>query len=434
MADSFNFAPRIAFLGVCERATLVRSGHPELWSHNFIGLRNILIHYFYPSSFQGWSLVFAIYDPDTFRQAHIRFLDECDKELWTMNFELRQRSDKPNENSARERRTWQLVAREGPLWFLAYHPLQNVVIRQPGKIKVLLRTEEITEEICIGTFVCAEVAPPPLTEDRITAIRAEPNGSRYVRVLLVCKKCQSKVNITAGIDRPAYIDGKENIWYEDAPDNWTCKCGLTVINLTSIRKNLHGYLGRRLVGGEENFEISFIRMYEKGSLSEICGDFGALLDDKPPEEEVQKFLEKSPVFLHRFSPMRIKPKAPVLTKYKTDFAILDSRGILNLVEIERPNIKLLKKDGDVTQDLQHAFDQVRHWLHTTKRRWTAVLDCMGFKEDEVAGMKGIVVAGRNSGYPSEDLMRLKGADHGQIEFYTYDDLLEDTISLSRDLP
>jgi hypothetical protein len=44
-----------------------------------------------------------------------------------------------------------------------------------------------------------------------------------------------------------------------------------------------------------------------------------------------------------------------------------------------------------------------------------------------------VVAGHDRNYSSEHLMRLKGADHGQIEFYTYDDLLEDTINLTREL-
>jgi antiviral defense system Shedu protein SduA len=227
---------------------------------------------------------------------------------------------------------------------------------------------------------CAVAEPPPLTEDRIAAIRADPRASKYVRVVLGCKKCPAKLYVTAGLEKPRALDGIEKIWHEDASDEWKCRCSSTVINLTSIRKNLHGLLGRPVTKGEDESEISFIRMYEKGALTDVCGEFGALLDDNPPEEEVQKFLEKSTVFLHRFSPMRIKPKAPVLIKNQTDFAVLDSRGVLILVEIERPGIRLLKKDGDVSQPLQHAFDQVRTWLDTTRRRWTAVLDCMGFKE------------------------------------------------------
>ena len=226
-----------------------------------------------------------------------------------------------------------------------------------------------------------------------------------------------------------------DLWSIFAPpfSTWTCDCGKTTVPLVHARAGLHGFLGQPRKSGEPQSKLSFVRVYERGSLSDACAEFAALIDGRPREEVVQSFLEVSPVFLHRLSPTSIKPKAPVLTRFVTDFAVLDSRGVLYLIEIERPSLPLLKKDGEMTQKLQHAFEQVRSWLDVCRRRWSAVLDCMGFTEQQVATFRGIVVAGRNGSYSTEHLMRLKGADHGPIDFYTYDDLLDDTIGLARQL-
>jgi hypothetical protein len=105
--------------------------------------------------------------------------------------------------------------------------------------------------------------------------------------------------------------------------------------------------------------------------------------------------------------------------------------MLLLVELEKSKTKLLKQDGGIAQELQHAFDQVREWHDEVQRHWVATMDCMGFRQEEVAGVRGVVIAGRDQGYSSSHLMRLKGADYGQVEFYTYDDLLEDTVNLAR---
>ncbi len=44
-------------------------------------------------------------------------------------------------------------------------------------------------------------------------------------------------------------------------------------------------------------------------------------------------------------PKRIFVKPPILTKYFADFAVLNARDELLLVEIGRPSLKLVKKDG-----------------------------------------------------------------------------------------
>jgi hypothetical protein len=64
---------------------------------------------------------------------------------------LEQQIEEPKENSVREQRTWQLVGSDGPNWFLLHQSLQNALIRQPGVVRVLFRTDDTNEEVCIGT-------------------------------------------------------------------------------------------------------------------------------------------------------------------------------------------------------------------------------------------------------------------------------------------
>jgi hypothetical protein len=93
------------------------------------------------------------------------------------------------------------------------------------------------------------------------------------------------------------------------------------------------------------------------------------------------------------------------------------------MELERSNLHLLKKGGGIAAPLNHAFDQVRDWLHEANEHRLAVLDSLGIDRNEIGTIRGVVIAGRDSGYDAKDLRKLKGADLGLITFLTYDDLL-----------
>lgn len=72
----------------------------------------------------------------------------------------------------------------------------------------------------------------------------------------------------------------------------------------------------------------------------------------------------------------------------------------------------MNKNGDDAAPLAHAMAQVRNWLHTADEHRLAVLDCLGI--ERVSAIKGIVIAGRDSGYEPEHLRRLKGVDRGRV--------------------
>ncbi len=127
---------------------------------------------------------------------------------------------------------------------------------------------------------------------------------------------------------------------------------------------------------------------------------------------------------------KIMFKPPILTKHFADFAVLKARDELVLVEIEKPHLKMLKKDGGSTAELEHAFHQVRTWKQVLDDHRVAALEAIGLKFSEVAKVKGVVVAGRK---PSDEkkLRMLRSLSNSDIELFTYDDLLSAVTELIR---
>jgi hypothetical protein len=108
--------------------------------------------------------------------------------------------------------------------------------------------------------------------------------------------------------------------------------------------------------------------------------------------------------------------------------VLNTRDELLLIEIEKPQLKMLKKDSGSTADLEHAFHQVRTWKQVLDDHRVAALDAMGLKVDEVAKVKGVVVAGRTPS-SEKNLRMLRSLSNGDTELFTYDDLLNAVTEL-----
>jgi hypothetical protein len=121
----------------------------------------------------------------------------------------------------------------------------------------------------------------------------------------------------------------------------------------------------------------------------------------------------------------------ILNRFVTDFVVLTPAKELLLIELEKPTTAILRKDGGIKADLQHAFDQVRGWLQRTVEHRSAVIDCLGLEPKEVSKISGVVIAGRGEGQDSEHLRRLKATDFGRVRFFTFDDLLGALIATTR---
>jgi hypothetical protein len=200
-------------------------------------------------------------------------------------------------------------------------------------------------------------------------------------------------------------------------------------SLQYLRTGLHGLLSRSLAPDGQG-AIDYVRLYETTKLEEDCRLFRALLDQNGAEEELQNFLEQHLIFFARFSATRLIPKPKILTKYVADFAILNQRKELLLIEIEKSSTRLLTKDGQITADLQHAVTQVTNWMQEATDHRTAVLSSLAIELKEVAVVRGVVIAGRRP-LEDEEARAVRRAFRGDVEFYTYDDLIGDVTEIIR---
>lgn len=234
----------------------------------------------------------------------------------------------------------------------------------------------------------------------------------------------------AALDRDEVPALEGSVWYQDLPDSFVCRCGKTTVDLSYIRANLHGLLGLPLV---QNGQISLVPRYHRAALDHVIADLVSLLDSDPEEEAVQQFLTSNPVTLAVFAPTRIFYKPQILTRYRADFAILNHRNELVLIELEKPGRRLLKKDGGTCAELQHALDQVKDWLHEMDEHRQTVLSCMDLDKSAVARIRGTVIMGRDRDYGAEALRKLRKRGVEDVEVLTYDDLVAGLSSVIRSL-
>lgn len=415
----------IIFLGFCERVAYVRDGNTNVFKWNVLGLKNIIISNIFPLNLKGWNIGLAISLNIKGKEHTVRITDENGNEIGSINIFPKESS--PEAEDA-------LLKKDGPLmlfmkhgWTPAFFSLSqtDMIVQHPGNYYVNLVVDD--ELIVIGDIYFAIVDPPPLTPERVAAIRSAPRAYKAVRMEVGCKKCPKKLRTYAALER----NEKEEdgwTWYQDISDQFSCDCGATTIDTSIIRRNLHAFLGNIPL---ENLEVSFIPMYEKSAIKDIRSNFAKLLKSNPKEEIIQKYIEENTILLHQFPSNQIYFKPPILTFFVADFAIVTPQKELVLIEIKKANTNLLLKKGSIAAPLTHAFDQVNDWLQIVDEHRLAVLDSLGIDKESVSTIKGVVVAGSEEGYDAKRLRRLKGTDFGRITFLTYDDLLSSLDALIR---
>jgi hypothetical protein len=413
-------APRLAFLGFCDRVAEITNGPPLFWYRDLLGISMVRVSHLFPLNLKGQKLVAAIYDPRSGDNFKLLFRGGESQQPFEISL-LVQMTQHPGAENATI--TGPSVA-DGSVvagWFLIANEIStDVMVNEPGEYRVFF-SSGVSEEY-VGTAILAHAAVPPLGEEEIAAIKSDPLGAKTVRMEISCKFCGDSLKAYTGIERQDLLEKEGWLWSQGIQqEKFVCNCGKTSFSLIPIRTGLHGLLRRNLNLGT-NSHVSTVRQYEKSALEESCRRFLKLISSDPGEEDVQKFLEENTIFFHPFLPEKLMFKKPVLTKYFVDFAILNNRQELLLIEIERPGLRLLKKDGGVTADLQHALDQVRHWIQVFDDHRVAALEAFNLKLDEVAKVRGVVIAGRKPRVEKYARI-LRSTSWGDIELLTYDDLL-----------
>jgi len=420
--------PEVIFLGVAERASIAHDLGTSVLKWNILGLKNVILVNFLPLNLSGLSWIFAVRFHNVGTPFKIRFTDSEGNEVGSINIQT-------EIGDPREPLT-QRIGEAQQLTFMI--PLQGyaiasfnfgqvaVLAQKPGRYRVLFSTAELEE--LVGEIEIVIVDPVPLTPERIAAIKSDPGAAKAARAEIGCKHCATKLRVYVALDPDRKTESEGYTWYANIPDQFHCECGKTVIDLVSMKRNFFAILGHRMFRNEGAL---FEPLYQGATLDNIRVELLKLVEKKPREEALQQFIQDNPILLHQFPSEKIFFKPPILTKFKADFCIVTPQKELILVEIEKADTQLLKKDGGEAADLRHAIDQITSWLHVVDEHRLAVLDSLGIARETVSQVRGVVIAGRDKGYDAEHLRRLKGVDRGRITLLTYDDLAFGLLSLAR---
>jgi len=430
MEKEMNIVPRVALLGICDHARYDHIGTPYLAHIHILGLRKVVLGYIYPLDLSHLCLALAVYGIELSDPGAILLRNREGSEVFRLQIKTvtRPNIDSHSEKTSENRYPDIFVAvGDTPAWTIFAVPLQGVVLNEPQMLEAFLQSDG--QEVPLGMLSFGLAGAPPLTPDRIAAIKSDPRAVKALRLVLGCKYCDSKLKVAAGLDRSEKRED-DSVWYQDLPDRFSCSCGKTNMSLDILKSNMHALLGKSDINLNN---LSFSTLYQADTIDRISENLLKLIKGNPKEEEIQQFLAKNPIVFHFLSPVRLFEKPPILSKHQADFAILDSRGTLFFVEIERPDILLLRKDGAASAEIEHAISQVRDWLFLYEKHRGAVLECLDLGDREVTRVKGLVIAGRNESCDPENLRKFKWQDRGAIDCMTYDDLLGIFAALSREM-
>lgn len=312
--------------------------------------------------------------------------------------------------------------------FMMFYFTLDGIVNHPGRYTVYFEHDGSVAPIGIIHFHYAKA--PTLTPDQIKAIESDPNSVKLIKLDLGCKFCPTKLRVYSGLSRSSELEMQGWAWQTDLAAEFACACGKNKYSLEYLKESMHGLLLKDFSKGLTG--LGYVRQYGHSQVKNIVTGFTQLLDKERLEQPVQEFIEKYPILLSRFHAKRLFVKPTILGRFNADFALVDSRNQLWLVELEKPSLQLFKRDGHPTQALMHAYGQVTDWLHQYAEYQGAILDGLGLKAEDVVTVRGAVIAGRSRDVTHDVLRRhLSNPPYSNIEFMTCDDLGVSLLEISR---
>ena len=312
--------------------------------------------------------------------------------------------------------------------FTMIHFTLDGMVNRPGQYTVYSNYDG--NVVPIGSVHFHYRKAPTLTPDKIKAIESDPNSIKTILMGLGCKFCPTKLKVYTGLSRSPKLEKGGCVWQTELEAEFVCECGRNRYSLEYLKESMHGMLlkdfSRELTG------LSYVRRYGHSQVVKIVEKFTRLLDTERLEQPTQEFIEHHPIVLSRFHAKRLFVKPHIVGRFKVDFAVVDSRNQLWLIELEKPSLQLFKRDGHPTQALMHAYGQVTDWLRQYAKYPGAILDALGLKAEDVVTVRGAVIAGRSRDVTHEVLQRhLSNPPYPNIEFMTCDDLGISLLEISK---
>jgi hypothetical protein len=429
MADIKDFP--VLFLGIADH--IEEGGQPfPVGPINIFQFSQHKAHIFYPAFTTNNEWVFAVrkelLDNMSLLNLELLIVDEEDKLFGKINFDTESKTgpyEKPLQNIPIGTIP---IFKDAP--FMLLHFKIDSLVTHPGKYIVSAKLN--SEHVKIGEAFFHYNPAPPLTTDQIEAIKSDPNSAKAIRIELGCKLCPTKLNIYTGLERQSSLEEEGSIWEYNVGEEFKCKCGKTQYSLKYIKESFHGLLLKRLSLATEG--VSYVRRYAHEQVVDILRKFNMMLEREKEERPIQEFIEKNPIILAQFHAKRLYIKPNILGKFETDFAILDTSDRLLLIELEKPSLRLFKKDGHPTAKLMHAYGQVKDWLFEYAKYPAAVLEGLKLKPEQIISVKGVVIAGRSTQERFISMQRhMSKPPYPDVEFLTIDDLSRSLLEISRSL-
>ena len=423
------------FLGVCERALVRGDGVMQ----DLYGFGDMLPLAFFPQRLQGVYLVIAFHRDNMNREVKITLRDKIrpeqtasqniethvgpiQKQISVTGFRQPYQIIKELPNKNESSSSTPLLTRQDFIYKTFCIPCPALIVMEPTDIDILMNIGETENKI--GTFRCEFVETPAISEEERTAIMSRPGAQRSFKLVIGCTKCgeQQGYFLMINPDEPVPEGFENDTPLLDAPDEWVCKCGQTKAPLIYAKRGLHEvFRTASLKGGRYNLEYK--PLYQRGALGAIVQEYQRVIREHADSEEtIQKFLEEKQVLWNFLAPERIWKKPLILSKYKTDFTILNRNRILYFIELEKPATRLIKKGGGLHSELQAGLDQIRDWKKEVEDRREAVLNGLELKQEDVHAIKFILVAGMAAKTPLKGLEKLRGMKSDADSIFCFDEL------------
>lgn len=418
------------FLGVAE--FLNSSGAPfPVGAVDLFQLSQHKLHIFYPGMLQSY--VWVVLVSTEFLKVRdlskweLRIADENDNELGKLRIDSLSHADegesRPQSNI---KQTVVDIVENGQ--FSMIHFMTGGMVYHPGQYTIFSNYDGTVVPIGMVHFHYRKA--PTLTPDQIKAIESDPRSVKGIKMELACNFCSTKLITYTGLIRSPTLEKDGWVWQTDLEDEFVCECGKTRYSLEYLKESMHGILltdfNREFTG------LGYVRRYGHSQVGKIVAEFTRLLDSERLEQPVQEFIEQHSILLSRFHAKRLFVKPNILGRFVADFAVVDSRNQLWLIELEKPSLQLFKQNGHPTQALMHAYGQVADWLHQYVKYPGAILDALGLKADDILSARGAIIAGRSRDVTHEILQRhLSNPPYPNIEFITCDDLGASLLEISK---
>jgi hypothetical protein len=422
----------IAFLGIADNTDFHGTPYP-IGNVDILELSYHKRHLIYPAATRDNIWLFMVHrsclfdegpkEPPTVRITHEKLGKLADVKLSPIL------KDTPGGNKEKEFDAGLIPIPGNLQWSLIQINL-DISILMPGKCLIQAIIEDSVSTIGEANFHYSPT--PQLTPDQIKAIMSDPTSPKSIMLRLGCKDCQAELLVYAALSREPELENDGYIFHPDLESRFHCECGKTDYSLEHIKESLHGLLAKRMHPFSE--KITYIKKYSSQQVLNTIRRFSELLDEEKDEESYQKYIENHLNLLARFEAKSIWFKPTIMGIHNADFAIMDSRDRLLLIEIEEPSIPLFRKNGHPRAELMSAYGQIQDWMNKYSKYPAAVLENFGLTQQAITTVKGILIAGRKKNCRFDHLQRhLMNPPYDEIDFLTYDDLMNSLLEISKSL-